>query len=510
MNEFITIIFMILFLILCSGFIYLLFDYIKYKDDVDGNITNINTSVTTVKKTIDTKVNSYDEQLSTINNEHSSFSSNITNNVDKINNLDNNLQHYFKFSDNNNAEQNQKIFEHTFSGIEPNLEILSRTTVINGLNARTSVENKNDKNFKICNDANQCMYMNIDANNRFNLTPDENISSFVVNSKNSDQPFTTYDFDNNNLYFGGSDMNNSPMFMSDGELYLNNFNIIKKDEGVSINKDNLLENSLKYNSVESYRELKNLFNNYQLLMTDVGLYIKNILDYINSFISDNEESIREVVTYIQKITEYPNHFGVYYIINNNMMSVNNKLLSGSEAQKFVENNSDVVVSTITLKILPKTHLKSGDSIRIALPKKDFGIISEEKGDENVRNNLNNKYFLSTSDNITLSDYSIMNNSLHITIKDSPENFRDELIMIYIRGMNIIQNSYNSSISGISVGIRKGSPPVFKTKTVPIIQYSDKYSKDVSEKYLYNVSDIHSENNLNTNNDRSMNIEYKGF
>lgn len=499
-----TIIFIILMLSVSIGIIYFLYDYINYKDDIDTSFTKLNTSVNTVESTVTNKVKKYDEQINNMDTQHNNMITDIATSKTYMSNLENNLKHYLKFNDNNNAEQNRKIFEHAFTAVEPNLEILAKTTAVNGLTANTSTETIHHKNFKICNSENKCMHMNIDANNVFNITPD-NISSFVVNSKNQ-QPFTKYDFDNNSVYFGGTDMNNSPMFMSDGELYLNRFNIIKKEKDSLLNKDNLRENSIKYDSVETYQDVKDILHDIELFKKNIGGAFTNLMKYYYKFMENNEEWLKLVSNYFSQlfeqsmIAQYILH--VHYSVLNEMVNIDRQRLSDNYSRDISE-TTNVIVNKISIQVISKIKINKNDIINIYLPESVFGKISNEKGTVDMKENLDKKYFIKFSENISVTNYEIQpGNLLVFTIDDIKQTNMDnafnknDVINISIKGINIFEKSTNSSFNGISLGVLDITNNFENVKINTDIEIENpytpnfEYKSDLSENlfYLYNNDD----------------------
>jgi hypothetical protein len=122
-----------------------------------------------------------------------------------MNSLDAALKRYFKFSDNNQAISDRKIFENVFTGVNPNLELLSRVVTANGLTIRTSIDNINNKNLKICNNDNKCVNMNVN-DSTFNITP-ENVTVLNINSNinpTTFRPMARFNLQNNTIDINGN------------------------------------------------------------------------------------------------------------------------------------------------------------------------------------------------------------------------------------------------------------------------------------------------------------------
>lgn len=171
---------------------------------------------------IETNMNMIDKMSSNIETNKKEFGKVST----KINHLDNNLQRYFEFLENNEALNNNKLFEHRISGIQPELNLISQVTATGGMTVKTSDNNLHDNNMKICNEQNNCVQLNVNSNG-FNITPD-NLNKLTINAKDN-QPMALFNMQDKSIYLGGVD-NNSPLFIQNGELYANKLNI--KENGI--------------------------------------------------------------------------------------------------------------------------------------------------------------------------------------------------------------------------------------------------------------------------------------
>lgn len=283
MDVIMPVVFSILFIIMIGVIMYLVYDYMQYKDNIDKSFDittkHVNDSFAKVSENIDeaqnkiqlanNDIHSVSLKTDAVMNSFDTFRGNYTNTLEDIDynfnlseqyyrNLNRNLQEnkaslnafgsnlqasqavskslddfdtalkkYFKFSENDQAIVNNKLFQHTFSGINPNLELLSQVHTASGLTITTPLDKVNNKNLRICNSNRNCINMNVD-DNTFNISP-ENLNNLVVNSKNNNA-LATFDLQNDSIYFGGSDLN-APMFIQNSNLYLNNLNFIVKEEG---------------------------------------------------------------------------------------------------------------------------------------------------------------------------------------------------------------------------------------------------------------------------------------
>ena len=242
-----TIIFSILFVFIIGFIIYFTIDYLKYKEEIklqmEQNDFKIN-NLLTADYTITSNLNMVDQSLTKKHNDDSS----------DLHSFDSALKNYFSFGDNNLSIQNEKLFEHVFSRISPNLELLSHVNTAQGLMVNTNNEILDSRNMKICNDDRNCIYMNVNDDG-FNITPD-NVSNLTINSTEK-TPLAKFDLQNKSIYFGGDDLN-SPMFIQDDKVFINNINMIVKPENTMFNHNNI--NDLKMFSLNGYDISDSLIN----------------------------------------------------------------------------------------------------------------------------------------------------------------------------------------------------------------------------------------------------------
>lgn len=182
---------------------------------ITSNIAEHDRLITRTQENVSNMTNSIQESKTGVEE--------VSNNM---NNLDNNLKKYFNFSDNQEALNNDRLFEHRLSGIQPELDVISRVTAIGGMIVKTPEEISHDKNMKICNEQNNCIQLNVNSNG-FNITPD-NLNKMTINAKDT-QPMALFDMENKSIYLGGVD-NNSPLFIENGELYISKLNV--KENGL--------------------------------------------------------------------------------------------------------------------------------------------------------------------------------------------------------------------------------------------------------------------------------------
>ena len=277
MDVLMSVIFFIMFLIVIGIVIYLVYDYMEYKDNVDVafdiSTKHINDNFEKVSedmdktelkiddtdklaRSVDVKAYNIDSKLKSTQKAFNQFQAGYRDNIRDINhnfqltqnndgilnnwvqsnkksldNFDEALKKYFLFSENGQSISNEKIFNHVFSDVNPNLELLSQVQTVSGVTIKTPLNKIDTKNFRICNSQNNCINMNVD-NDGFNLTP-ENVSNLTIHSQ-SNKPLAKFDLKNESIYFGGSDIN-SPMFIQNSNLYVNELNLIVKPHGTMYN-----------------------------------------------------------------------------------------------------------------------------------------------------------------------------------------------------------------------------------------------------------------------------------
>lgn len=234
-----TIIFSILFVFVIGFIIYFTIDYLKYKEEIKNKMEQNDvkfSNLLTTDNSITSNLDIVDKSLTKKHNDDSS----------DLNAFDSALKNYFSFGDNNLSIQNEKLFEHVFSRISPNLELLTHVNTAQGLMVNTNKEVLDSRNMKICNDEKSCIYMNVNDDG-FNITPDS-VNNLTINSTEK-TPLAKFDLENNSIYFGGDDLN-SPMFIRDDKVFLNNINMISRPKNTVINHNNI--NDLKIFSLNGY------------------------------------------------------------------------------------------------------------------------------------------------------------------------------------------------------------------------------------------------------------------
>lgn len=233
MNEIILIIFSLLIMAIIGVVVYLIIDYFKYKDSVDESIKissdninkNFNTTssnITLASAALDYKYNKITSGLTdTIKTQQT----NVTVMSCNLNNFDYGLKKYFEFTDNTITPINDKIYNHVFTSINPNLNLISQVNVLSGMTVNSSHSLINSNNFRVCDDSSikNCINLNV-YNGNFNITPENSTNNLVINNVNKN-PLANFDLKNNSIYLGAGD-DTAPLYIHDCNLYVKNLNII--------------------------------------------------------------------------------------------------------------------------------------------------------------------------------------------------------------------------------------------------------------------------------------------
>ena len=297
MDHTVGIILFIVILVIIGVIVYILFDYIGHKSAVDTSfkiseqkVKNVDEEVVLLSTDVSdnsTKIKNLDSNVQNIHQDVDVLTSGVSQNTQssstntgRVSHLeqelnatnenarkhDNAIKKYFKFYDNDVAIDNDKLFEHTFSGVQPNLDIISKVTATGGLIVKSPDQESNDKYMKICNENQNCVNMHVNSNG-FNITPD-NLNSMSINSKDN-QPMALFDMETKSIYLGGSDIN-SPLFIQDGQLFVNNINMIQKDHDGPFTTNNA-------NDMTRFRIQNTELNEYGQLALDSANDIQKVI-----------------------------------------------------------------------------------------------------------------------------------------------------------------------------------------------------------------------------------------
>lgn len=244
MDWFMPAMLLILFVITAVVVTYLIYDYLQYKEKVDETIKDAS--------------NQINREFNKVIDNVSTSSSNILLVDQKVNNYNESLKHFFSFNSSNDVITNSKMFDHAFAGIVPNLKLLTEVTAVSGLNVHTSKNLIDNKNMQICSDTNGCVNMNVNDNG-FNITPNANVSSLNINSKNGNT-LSHFDLQNNSIFLGGNTEENAPFYIQNNNVFIKNASIADK-AGVFMNEIPETIRSMTSNITENRGLLTNNQNN---------------------------------------------------------------------------------------------------------------------------------------------------------------------------------------------------------------------------------------------------------
>jgi len=254
MDLFPLIVFSIISLMIIGCIIYLSYDYMTYKKNVD--------------MAFETTTNHMNDEFTKVASNIDQYDS-TTSNLEK---MDTSLKKYFRFYDNDQEIKNKKIYDHVFSGVCPNLDLLAHINTVSGIVVNTSEDILNDQNLKVCNKDKNCIHLNVN-NDGFNITPDS-VDLLTINSK-ANQPLARFDLKNDSIYLGGGDIN-SPFFIQDGNVFVNNINMILKEDDKRLtgnNTSNLLIASLKSSDL---KELHSQRDTIETQLMRVGNAVESV------------------------------------------------------------------------------------------------------------------------------------------------------------------------------------------------------------------------------------------
>ena len=251
MSSVILVIISIILLIIIGVIIYFIVDYFKYKDSVDESIK---ISTNSINKNFNLTTSNITIASSAINNKLNTITRNLTDkiteqntinfmNSSNLNNFDKGLKKYFNFTDDKESPINDKIFNHTFTSINPNLNLISQVNVLSGMTIKTSHSLINSNNFRICDDnlIKNCINLNV-YNGNFNITPENSTNSLIINNANK-IPMANFDMVNNNIYLGAGD-DNAPLFIK-------NLNLINDPTTASFSYNTSSSSRLDINTINN-------------------------------------------------------------------------------------------------------------------------------------------------------------------------------------------------------------------------------------------------------------------
>ncbi len=204
-------------------------------------------------------------------------------------------------------------------------------------NKNSKITTDDDNYFKLCNNNNKCIYMNVNNEGEYTIKSD------TINFKNKNDKVVAK-IDNNNIFLGGNNFENSGLYIKDGKTHINKLttnelllkdkkNMKMVDIGTYVewldNNKNFREyiDDVNYkNNVERIKDidlLKNELKNINNNNNNLDKKIDNTIDNVNNIktdynvIKDIDEKISNKYKIIQKEVEEQLKRGV---LNNNHIS----------------------------------------------------------------------------------------------------------------------------------------------------------------------------------------------
>lgn len=346
-------------------------NYIRNVENTLSSTTEtINNTLSSTSETINNRISSASE---TINNRINNIQTNVSHNQDNLNQFDTALKKYFKFSEDNQGIDNEKIFSHVFNGINPNLQLLTEVQAVSGLTVTTS----DNHSLKVCNAQNNCMKMNVD-NDIFNITPID-VNGLTVRSRNNNT-LANFDLRNDSIYLGGNDIN-SPLFIQNSNLYVNNLSVLIKEPGKTYTNDNF----------KDMRTLK---------ITGADIY--NVGQLINTTLEEYSVRID------------------YTLVNSTEVS----LAPSTSSTSTSTSSSSYIINSLSMRIQSGADLNKNDTITYEIPKSVYGSFTGYNPTTNVRSY--------TIENIMTDNIDISKSTINSTT--------ESLILKVVMNKNIVKNT----------------------------------------------------------------------
>jgi hypothetical protein len=245
MDLLITIAFFIMLLSILGVLIYFVYDYLSYKEAVDKTIQMVNSSNLAIEASINqnrSALGILNKNIDTQDERNTRTELNSQTTSGDLRDFDANLRHFMQFSSNEYNLQD-RIFENRFS-LDSNtddyrLKLLRRVNAISGM----TIASGPNKNLKICHgeSENNCINLSMTDNNNFDITPNTPTGMMTIKSASSSLPMAKFDFSQNNVYFGGSNIASSPMYVAGNEVYLDKDRVkIKLTDSLNTNFNSMI------------------------------------------------------------------------------------------------------------------------------------------------------------------------------------------------------------------------------------------------------------------------------
>lgn len=292
-NNLILAIITIVLFILIGIIIYFIFDYFSYKNNVNKSIkistdyanksviinnSNIINSTAALESKYDTLISGL---TGSINNSTSNYY--LTSN--SLLDFDNALNNYFSFEE-DNSPINKRIYEYNFTGINPNMNLLTQVNAISGMTIDTTNNLLDEKNLRICNkntstpgdtttsNYRSCININLSDTGDFNITPETNNNSLLINGLD-DNILAKFDYKTNDIYFGGNGTEDNPgsLRINKENLYIKDINLINGNSKTNIYDDSSTDdfnnnvNAFNYDSLGKLNNINNTLMCYYSIDT---------------------------------------------------------------------------------------------------------------------------------------------------------------------------------------------------------------------------------------------------
>ncbi len=418
-----------MFLVIIGVLIYLIYDFINYKEAVDQtneeNTIALRTSLLSLSSNLTSNITKTDSMLLSqimqnrgkilgLETDTSNLNFNSSETRNNVSDFDANLKHFFRFKNNNVAlDTSQKIYDYVFGPTGKDIDLITKVTAASGMTINTPTS---DMSFKICNNSSNCIDMKV-TDRSFNIMP-ANLDNMTFLSKNS-APLAKFDMENDKLFFGGNNEDNSPMFIHNSNLYINEMNIRRKSNGKSLKLSGDTINTMigKYNSN---------IDLYATQYTKVGDSLNKINTNLHT-LSSNVNTIKDTV-----------------VVHYQLRSVRLSETSLNFAQE------------MTLNINPIYDLASGTTIEIDISTEITGSY-EPPVDRNAAGNVTTTpptpILLSKAGNpnISIDTVNTISGNTRVTVQTIGSLPKGIPITVLFGDVNIFTKTHPSHIYGVTLG-----------------------------------------------------------
>ncbi len=352
-----------MFLVIIGVIIYLVYNYIEYKNSVNkiiekqnGFNSNLNADIISVDEKYRPLINTANADIHKLDNKINSYSSKIDNTSNMIFDFDRALKNFFVFSSNNQSISG-KIFDNIFAINDANyrIKMIKRVEAVSGMTIDTDVTN----DFKICksSDRTKCISMNTNEAG-FNIKPAGTDTINILNKNN--RPLAKFNLQNDSIHLGG---------YSNQTLYLGGFNGDISTHAMKIEGSNVFVYDNSFFTTSRLRPSVEAFTNYEPESYTLGQIFNELYDYtsdtkttLEDNISDVDRNLNTLSRITSRIIENDVKVFAQFIIQNNKM--NNP-----------DTNKEAKRNYLRFKILPLVDIMTGETIIITIPKTEIGHIT---------------------------------------------------------------------------------------------------------------------------------------